>query len=207
MTIHHNITKKTYTYNGGEVKKKPGSFPLYYRVLPSALGDMGIIWIKRDGPSIIHIILPEGGAEAIARIDENYPEASEDSHEKIDEMCEKIVRYLAGEPVRFSMTFLDIDRCYDFQKKVLLKSAEIPRGRIISYGGLAEKIFAPCASRAVGTALARNPFPIILPCHRVVKASGYPGQYGGGADTKKRLLEMEGVLFDDGGKIEGRFFW
>ncbi|MBN2179693.1 MAG: methylated-DNA--[protein]-cysteine S-methyltransferase [Deltaproteobacteria bacterium] len=189
------------------MKKKPESFPLYYRVFPSVLGDIGVIWVKKDGPSIIHIILPKREVGTLTLIDERYPEASEDSDKKIDEMCEKMVRYLVGEPVRFSLTFLDIDRCYDLQKKVLLKAAEIPRGRVISYGGLAEKISAPCASRAVGTALARNPFPLILPCHRVVKASGYPGQYGGGADTKKRLLAMEGVLFNDGGKIEDRFFW
>jgi methylated-DNA-[protein]-cysteine S-methyltransferase len=191
----------------GEVKKKPAPSPLYWRLLPSDLGDMGIIWAKRDGPSIVRIILPGEGAGTFALIDEKYPDAWEDSHTKIEEMCEKMERYLAGEPVRLSLTLLDMDRCYDFQKKVLLKAAGIPRGRVISYGGLAQKISAPCASRAVGTALARNPFPVILPCHRVVKASGYPGQYGGGADTKKRLLEMEGVLFDNGGKIEGRFFW
>jgi methylated-DNA-[protein]-cysteine S-methyltransferase len=189
------------------VKKKSGPSPLYYRLLPSALGDLGIVWVKRDVPSILRIILPGGDAGTFALIDEKYPEASEVSHKKIDEMCEKMGRYLAGEPVRFSLALLDVDRCYDFQKKVLLKAAEIPRGKVISYGGLAEKISAPCASRAVGTALARNPFPLILPCHRVVKASGYPGLYGGGADTKKRLLEMEGVLFEDSGKIKRRFFW
>jgi methylated-DNA-[protein]-cysteine S-methyltransferase len=189
------------------VKKKPGPSPLYWRLLPTTLGDLGVIWVKRDGPSILRIMLPREDTGTFALIDEKYPEAFEDSHKKIEELCEKIERSLAGEPVRFSLTLLDMDRCYDFQKKVLLKAAEIPRGRVISYGGLAEKISAPCASRAVGTALARNPFPVILPCHRVVKASGYPGQYGGGADTKKRLLAMEGVLFDDGGKIVDRFFW
>jgi methylated-DNA-[protein]-cysteine S-methyltransferase len=191
----------------GVVKKKPRLSPLYWRLFPSALGDMGIIWEGRGSPSILRIVLPREDAGTFTLIDEKYPEASEDSHKKIEEMCEKMERYLAGEPVRLPLTLLDMDRCHDFQKKVLLKAAEIPRGRVISYGGLADKISAPCASRAVGTALARNPFPIILPCHRVVKASGYSGQYGGGADTKKRLLEMEGVLFDDGGKIDRQFFW
>ncbi len=189
------------------MKKKPESFPLYYRVIPSALGDIGIIWVKRNKPFIIHIILPEKEVGTLALIDERYPDASEDSHIKIDEMCDTMVRYLDGEPVRFSLPLLDMDRCYDFQKRVLLKTAEIPRGRVITYGGLAEKIDAPCASRAVGTALARNPFPLILSCHRVVKASGYPGQFGGGAEMKKGLLEMEGVLFDSRSRIERRFFW
>ncbi|MEA3470433.1 MAG: MGMT family protein [Thermodesulfobacteriota bacterium] len=189
------------------MKKKTEPPPICYRLLPSTLGDIGIIWVMRKVPLIINIILPGGDAGTFPLIDEKYPEASEGYHKKIDEMCEKMWRYLAGEPVRFSLALLEMDRCYDFQKKVLLKAAEIPRGRVISYGGLAEKISAPCASRAVGTALARNPFPVILPCHRVVKASGYPGQYGGGADTKKRLLKMEGVLFDAWGKIERRFFW
>lgn len=203
---HRSITKKSYGRRE-EVKKKPAPEPLYWRLLPSALGDMGIIWVKRDGPSIVRIMLPQEGAGTVDLINEKYPEASEESHKKIEELCERMGSYLAGEPLRLSLSLLNMDRCYDFQKKVLLKAVEIPRGRVSSYGGLAEKIAAPCASRAAGTALARNPFPLVLPCHRVVKASGYSGQYGGGADTKKRLLEMEGVRFDDGGKIEARFFW
>ena len=189
------------------MENKSAAAPLYWRLLPSAVGDMGIIWEGKESPSIVRIVLPRKGAETFALIDEEYSEASEDSHVKIDELCERMVRYLVGEPVSLPFTLLNIDRCHDFQKKVLLKAAEIPRGKVISYGGLAEKIAAPCASRAVGMALARNPFPIILPCHRVVKSTGYAGQFGGGADTKKRLLEMEGVRFDSRGKIEGRFFW
>jgi methylated-DNA-[protein]-cysteine S-methyltransferase len=91
--------------------------------------------------------------------------------------------------------------CYDFQKKVLLETRQIPRGKVISYGHLADRILAPGAARAVGSALARNPFPLIIPCHRVVKSTGYLGNFSGGSEMKKFLLQMEGVQSNTRGKI------
>ncbi|MBW2598753.1 MAG: MGMT family protein [Deltaproteobacteria bacterium] len=91
------------------------------------------------------------------------------------------------------MKFVGIDLCRYFQRKVLFETMRIPRGSVTSYGSLAKMIFAPGAARAVGSALAGNPFPIIIPCHRVVRSDGYVGQFGGGTDVKKALLRMEGV--------------
>ena len=76
----------------------------------------------------------------------------------------------------------------------------IPRGRISTYGRIAKHIGAPGAARAVGTALATNPFPIVIPCHRALRADGGVGGYQGGAKMKRSLLEMEGIAFDDSGK-------
>ncbi len=71
---------------------------------------------------------------------------------------------------------------------------EIPYGKTLSYGELAEKIGAPRAARAVGTACGRNPVPVIVPCHRVIGSTGGLHGYGGGLWRKKLLLELEGVL-------------
>ena len=79
----------------------------------------------------------------------------------------------------------------DFEKKVWLCLKNIPLGETRPYKWVAEKIGNPSANRAVGQALSKNPFPIILPCHRVIESDGSIGGYSSGVDIKRRLLEME----------------
>jgi methylated-DNA-[protein]-cysteine S-methyltransferase len=81
-----------------------------------------------------------------------------------------------------------------FRRKVLRGVAKVPRGRVTTYGRLASRIGHPGAARATGSALGRNPIPILVPCHRVVPGSGGVGGYGGGPQRKKFLLELEGAL-------------
>jgi O-6-methylguanine DNA methyltransferase len=82
----------------------------------------------------------------------------------------------------------------EFQRRVLLETCEIPPGETRSYAWLAGRVGHPGAARAVGTALARNPLPLVVPCHRVVRADGRIGHYGcGGPATKRALLRGEGV--------------
>lgn len=86
----------------------------------------------------------------------------------------------------------------EFEKKVLRKVAEIPRGKVATYGEVARAIGKPRASRAVGNALAKNPYPITIPCHRVVKGDLSLGGYTPGVEKKRALLEEEGVEIVDG---------
>lgn len=89
---------------------------------------------------------------------------------------------------------LDLSSLTDFQRKVLMKAAEIPAGEVRPYGWVAKEIGNPKAVRAVGSALARNPVPVIVPCHRVVRSDGTLGRYSLGEDAnKERLLEAEGL--------------
>jgi O-6-methylguanine DNA methyltransferase len=81
-----------------------------------------------------------------------------------------------------------------FEQAVLRKTREIPRGEIRPYGWVAREIGHPAAVRAVGTALANNPIPYFIPCHRVVRTDGHIGNYGGGGpEAKRAILTMEGV--------------
>ena len=81
-----------------------------------------------------------------------------------------------------------------FEQAVLSKTREIPRGEIRPYGWVAREIGRPAAVRAVGTALANNPIPYFIPCHRVVRTDGHIGNYGGGGpEAKRAILTMEGV--------------
>jgi O-6-methylguanine DNA methyltransferase len=92
-------------------------------------------------------------------------------------------------PLRF-----DLRGRSPFERDVLEKAAEIPRGEVRSYGWVAREIGRPRAMRAVGSALGGNPIPLLIPCHRVVRGDGTIGEYGlGGPEAKRRLLAWEGV--------------
>jgi O-6-methylguanine DNA methyltransferase len=89
---------------------------------------------------------------------------------------------------------LDLRRHTPFEQAVWRKALEIPRGEVRPYGWIAAEIGRPKAVRAVGTALAHNPVPLVVPCHRVVRSDGLIGQYSlGGPDNKRAILSAEGL--------------
>ncbi|MFH1371125.1 MAG: methylated-DNA--[protein]-cysteine S-methyltransferase [Planctomycetota bacterium] len=105
---------------------------------------------------------------------------------------DKIIAYFEGKPTRFD-TPIALDNLPPFIRKVLAACRKIPSGKTVSYSQLARKIGKPRASRAVGNALAKNPIPLIIPCHRVIRCDGSPGNFSafGGTDTKKNLIDLE----------------
>ena len=89
---------------------------------------------------------------------------------------------------------VDLSSRSEFHQEVLRATARIPCGEVRTYGELAEVVGRPRAARAVGTAMARNPVPLLVPCHRVVPSSGGVGNYGFGSELKTKLLAGEGVV-------------
>jgi O-6-methylguanine DNA methyltransferase len=107
-----------------------------------------------------------------------------------------------GSPGRLPV---DLSALSEFQISVLETTASIPQGEVRPYSWVAAEIGRPEAVRAVGTALARNPVPVIIPCHRVVRTDGAFGRYSLGADENKpRLLEAEGLDVDEFRRLAGR---
>ena len=98
--------------------------------------------------------------------------------------------YFSGKRVEFPDE-LDLSSATDFQRQVWRLARLIPYGETRSYGWLAERLGKRGAGRAVGQALARNPLPVIIPCHRVVAGDGKLGGYSGGVGVKKSLLRLE----------------
>jgi O-6-methylguanine DNA methyltransferase len=92
---------------------------------------------------------------------------------------------------------LDLSETTPFQRRVLEVVKSIPRGEVRPYSWVAREVGSPKASRAVGTALANNPVPLLVPCHRVVKNDGRVGNYAFGAGEKASLLKLEGVSLDE----------
>ena len=106
-----------------------------------------------------------------------------------------IQRLLEGESVDLSGIGLDLDATTNFEDMVYAAARRIPCGEVRTYGEIAQMLGDPSAARAVGAALGRNPVPIIIPCHRVVGATGKAGGFSapGGTATKFRMLEIEGA--------------
>lgn len=181
---------------------------LFYSLVPSFIGEMGIVWRETERSMVvIHILFPDRTNAMAEHIRFLCPDAVYKSTAESDRFCRQLRDFLDGAPVRFSLELLDLGQCSEFQKRVLMKAREIPLGMVASYGRLAELIDAPRAARAVGTALAKNPFPLILPCHRVIKSTGHLGQFGGGTDLKKTLLELEGVCFEGRYQVSSSCLW
>jgi len=138
--------------------------------------------------------------EALAPLRRRWPGAQEGTNARLAALHEKLQRYFLGEDVDLSTESLDLRRATDFQARVWELVRSIPRGQVRSYRWVARQAGSPQGARAVGRAMATNPFPIVVPCHRVVGQDGHLTGFGGGLDMKSRLLAMEGarvVLLDD----------
>lgn len=118
--------------------------------------------------------------------------------ERAPDIIEKVIKarvWGSGTNVKVP---LNLEQLPDFERQVLLKTLEIPRGEVRPYAWVAAELGRPLAVRAVGNALARNPVPFVVPCHRVVRSDGRIGNYGAGGPTAKRaLLEAEGLDTDE----------
>ncbi len=120
------------------------------------------------------------------------PAAWVESKEKIVSCARQLEEYFAGRRRRFDLP-LDLQGT-DFQKRCWQELLKIPYGETRSYADIARAIGNPAAVRAVGLANGRNPIAIIVPCHRVIGSDGSLTGYGGGLETKRKLLELEGAL-------------
>jgi methylated-DNA-[protein]-cysteine S-methyltransferase len=112
---------------------------------------------------------------------------------RLDDLRHQLDEYFAGRRHRFEVP-LDRRLSHGYRRRVLEALSEVPYGETVSYKDLAVRTGNPGASRAVGSAMATNPIPIVVPCHRVLRSGGALGGYGGGIDRKVWLLRLEGAL-------------
>jgi methylated-DNA-[protein]-cysteine S-methyltransferase len=176
--------------------------PSFYVLLPSPFGTVGVVWRETGtGPRVQRLFLPREQTSAEDLVRAEFTAALPLACSAVAELGERIQAFLAGEHVAFDPKVIALDRCSAFQAGVLLAEADIPRGWVSTYGRMAAKLGTPGGGRAVGRALARNPFPIIIPCHRAIRSNGELGGYQGGVDMKRALLELEGVEFTAGGRV------
>ena len=111
-------------------------------------------------------------------------------------------RYFAGDDPGKVHGRLTLGGRTEFETRVLNALSEVSFGSLVSYGQLAERVGSPRAARAVGGAVGRNPMPIFIPCHRVIRSDGGLGGFGAGTEWKRALLEHEGWSIVDGKVVE-----
>jgi methylated-DNA-[protein]-cysteine S-methyltransferase len=160
----------------------------------------GTLAVVGQNTLIIRVLLPDKPDRIRAELHSLFPGITEASSGPLLRLGRDLTRFLSGQAVEFSTDNLDWSQCSEFQRRVLLLEHAIPRGRISTYGRIAAHMGKPDAARAVGSALARNPFPLIIPCHRALAADLSLGGYQGGLATKRRLLEFEGIHFAASGR-------
>ena len=179
--------------------------PLSYILVPSTFGSLSIVWRETEqGPRVYRVLLPNEQAMAQDVVQVSLSDAISLVPPAIAELGERVRRFLAGDIIEFEQRHLDLlalDTCSEFQTKVLLAEHKIPRGWVSTYGRVTKILGVPGGARAVGGALGRNPFPIIIPCHRAVRSDGQLGGFRGGVEMKRALLEMEGVKVSRAGKV------
>ncbi len=166
-----------------------------YALFDTAVGDCALIW---KGRLIVRLLLPAGDDArqrlAVARA---APDAREEiAPTEIAKVMSDIAALCRGEPQDFKSAPLDRAQIEPFAARVYAALDTVGFGETTTYGAVAERLGDRSLSRAVGAALGANPFPIIIPCHRVTAANGAMGGFSapGGAATKRKLLDIEGAL-------------
>lgn len=165
-----------------------------FALFETAIGHCGIVWSERG---IAGVQLPESGERATRRrVLARFPAARAavpPAH--VRRTIDDIVALLGGERKELGQAILDSEAVPDFNRRVYDIARTIPPGGTLSYGAIAERLGDRNLARDVAQALGQNPFPIIVPCHRVMAAGGKTGGFSapGGVRTKLRLLSIEGA--------------
>jgi methylated-DNA-[protein]-cysteine S-methyltransferase len=173
-----------------EAAREAGLEDVAYTTEASPVGELllaatprGLVNISYLDPFPLDSSLQQLAARVSPRVIED-PAALDGPRRQLDE-------YFRRRRREFELA-LDWSLVGEFGRRVLGRTARIPYGEVATYGEVAREIGSPRAARATGNALGANPIPIVVPCHRVVRAGGKIGHYTGGAERKVRLLELEG---------------
>jgi methylated-DNA-[protein]-cysteine S-methyltransferase len=149
--------------------------------------------IVSGGDGIKRIILGYKSYSSVkGTITRLYPAIKDEENSILSRAREELLKYLSGEAAHLDFP-IDLPKATPFQRKVWEETRSIPYGDVKTYRWLGERLTTPGVSRAIGNALARNPLPLIIPCHRVIRSDGAVGGFSlpGGTTLKSTLIELE----------------
>lgn len=163
---------------------------MHYHLFPTRFGYAAILFEK--APLLTkRIFLPHPRRNVLKGHIQHTSPATAGHTQEVLSLCRDIQAYFDGAPIRPPWELLDLRGQTPLQGLVLKTVATVPHGTTRTYGQIAAQVGRPRACRFVGTTLARNPFPVVIPCHRIVRADGSPGSFSGGAELKRRMLALE----------------
>ena len=165
------------------------SEPLHYAMMSGT--PVGVLGLAAGARGLRHLRFVESEDDFLERLLREHGDVPI-LRSALDDVRRALDRYFAGRRLDFDVT-VDMHDLPRFQRRVLDATARIPAGRVATYTQMAAQAGSPRASRAAGNALHNNPVAIIVPCHRVLRADGSLGGYGGGLPIKEWLLEHEGA--------------
>lgn len=178
---------------------------MYYQIMKAGSDEIGWVWGKTGKRIRLERIYLPGREKMVRRILRDFPAVGKKPRKISGGLDRLIVDLCLGKERRVDLSLLNLSGLTEFSTQVLKETLGIPHGKVCTYWGLAARAGFPRAARAVGSVMAKNPFPLVIPCHRVVRADGTPGRFGGGADMKKRLLSREGIPFDTAGRVPSAY--
>ncbi|MFF9014211.1 methylated-DNA--[protein]-cysteine S-methyltransferase [Streptomyces sp. NPDC014870] len=166
-----------------------------WAVVPSDIGPLMLAATDRGLVSVVFHADEAVREAAVGRLAGQLgAEPVESASGRLAEPIRQLAEYFAGGRRSFELP-LDWTLTTGFNRQVLRELAEgVPFGAVVGYGDLAKRVGQPGAAQAVGAAMGANPLPVVVPCHRVVESDGGIGGFGGGLETKRILLALEGVL-------------
>jgi len=173
-----------------ELAASAGLLDVAVATVPSPVGDLFLAITPRGLARVA--FASEDRDEVLAELAERLSPRILSAAEAADEVRRELDEYFEGRRARFEVP-VDRTLIRGIAREVLGATARIPFGRTSTYGEIAGRIGRPRAARAVGNALGSNPIPIVIPCHRVLRAGGHLGGYGGGVERKQVLLTLEGI--------------
>jgi methylated-DNA-[protein]-cysteine S-methyltransferase len=167
------------------------SEPLRYAMMDGT--PVGALGLAAGGRGLRHLTFVKDEDEFLERLLHEHGDVPLLRSAQLDSVRRALDKYFTGRRLAFDVD-LDLESLPSFHRRVLDATARIPAGRVATYSQIATRAGSPKASRAAGNALHNNPVAIIVPCHRVLRADGSLGGYGGGLPIKEWLLRHEGAL-------------
>ena len=203
------MLKTTSKLPAKSIKTNPLEY-IYHSDMNSPIGKISFFWILKPRKTLISIKLHKNKETTYIPSDDKYvlmftkktlqinkiEFIALDDYAKYPEFIQLLIKQINSYfnkkvPFAYPLKYISLEILSEFSKKNLLSLSKVPFGGLISYKGLAEKAGYPNAYRAVGTVMNKNPYPLIIPCHRVIKKDNTIGGFAPGIDIKKLLLRHE----------------
>jgi methylated-DNA-[protein]-cysteine S-methyltransferase len=174
---------------GSAAAQRAADAALHYATMASPIGPL---FVAASDRGVVRVGFRCSERSFVGELQRRLRRRPVRSIERLAPVTAELDAYFAGRRRALELP-VDLRDLTQFQRRVLMAARGVPAGSVVSYGEIARRIGIRKASRAVGQALGRNPVPIVIPCHRIVREGGDLGGYTGGLDVKRTLLRIEGV--------------